>query len=304
MKTALIVDSVCSVPLAIRKKYAIFMVPINYIIDDEVFVDACDEQETQALFSSGALGRKQDVSTQAPSDETFADTIIKVVKAGYSNILIQTVNRLQGDTYKNANAGVARVKQVLGDRKIQMRVMDSRTVFAGQSLMATETIRRMLKANDDTLVRRQMDAISSNIHTFILPKDPLTALERSRERNESSVGWTQALIASKVGIHPIICNANDSSRVATKIWGFKKAASWIFQHVNNRIDVGLLSPIVVLNYAGPLDDFDDLPGYSDLQAKVKAKKLMLITSTASVAAGIYGSVGSLSVAVATPEHEF
>jgi len=304
MKTALIVDSACSLPAAIRQKYDVFFVPLDYVVDDESFVDSCEIEDNLALFESGALSRKHEVYTHAPSTERFEEAIVEAINDGYDCIIVQTVNRTQGVTYENANSAVARVKQQIGGREITLRVMDSRTVFAGQAVMATETLRRLIKTQDERIVRRQMDKISETIQTFILPKDPLVALERSRDRNENSVGWTQAMVANVVGIHPIICNSNDSSEAVAKVWGFKKAAQKIFAHIENCIDAGVTSPIISVHVVGEVSMLEDLPGYTEMVLKAKSKKLMVIPTVASVAAGVYTSVGSISVAIASTERDW
>ncbi len=304
MKTALIVDSVCSLPKSICEKYNISLLPVHYKVNGDDFEDECDEQSSLAIFETGVFGRKYDVSTTPPSPEDFEQEIIKKIKEGNKRIVIQTLNRFKGNTYGNANAGVARVKTQLEGQPITMRVMDSRTVFAGQGLMATETVRRLLKEGDENSVQCEMDLISKKIHTFILPREPLVALERSRERNENNIGWAQALIADALGIHPIVCNVNDASDVVAKIWSFNKAASALFEHVRKRIDIGLASPIITVNYCGALKELKSLPGYHELAVYAKQRKVMLIPSVASLASGIYTSVGSLSIAIATDKHEW
>lgn len=299
MKTAILVDSACSLPKPICDKYNLSYVPLKYSVDEDSFDDLCSEENALQMFSSGAFSRKHEVNTRAPSVEDFEQAIIKKIKEGNQRVVVQTLNRTQGDTYANANAGVAKVKKQLDGRAISLRVMDSRTVFAGQGLMATETIRRLLKAKNEDDVRRLMDKLSENIRTYIIPREPLIALERSRTRNENSLGWTQALVANTLGIHPIICNANDSSNAIAKKWGFKNAAESLFKHVSSCIESGLLSPIITLNYAGPLSDLNELPGYIELVQLAKKKKVMLIPSVMSIAGGVYTSVGSISMAVAT-----
>ncbi len=305
MKTAIIVDSACSLPMAIRKKYDVSFAPLSYSIDDGRFVDECNEENALAMFESGSFSRKYEVHTLPPSPEDFEKLIIKKVREGYQRIIVQTVNRTQGETYSNANTGIARAKKLLdGKANVILRVMDSRTVFGGQGLMAIETIRRLLKSKDEAAVRRQMDNVSEKIHTYILPKEPLVALERSRERNENSVGWGQALVATKLGIHPIICNANDASEAVGKVWGFKNAAQTLFKHIEKRIDESILCPIITITYCGPLAELKELPGYSELEVKAKQKKIMIVPSVGSIASGIYTSVGSISVAIATEEHDW
>ena len=303
---AVIVDSACNLPSPVLQKYKINRVPITYIVDGQLHPDPCSDQATLALFQSGKLERKHDVTTKPPSAEDFARCIIKRIKEGNNFIVVQTVNRVQGETYKNANMGASLVQKKLGDRQdVQIRVMDSRTVFAGQGLMVAETVRKMLSGQDPLKVRRELDELSHKIHTFVIPKNPLVALERSKTRNEKAVGWGQAFVANTLGIHPILCVVDDSSYVATKVFGFKNSAKQLFDHARKKIAADeLLSPFVTINFGGSLDQLKSLPGYQELEQTAKLKKIKLTPSLMSVAGGIYTSVGSISLAMATERHEW
>ncbi|MFL0809532.1 MAG: DegV family protein [Agarilytica sp.] len=299
-RIAVITDSSCSLPSKIIDKYNIQQVPLLISIDGKTISDPCKQDKNLAIFQSGRLSKKHDVSTAPPRPEDFEAAIVRAIKSGHKMIVVQTVNRTQGDTYNNANVAASSVRRKLGDRHrdITIRVMDSRTVFAGQGLMVAETIRRILKGQDPQEVRREMDVLSSNIHTFILPRKPLLALERSQKRNETSVGWAQVFIADTLGIHPILCNRNDSSYLAAKSFGFRKAAKQLFEHASIQIESGLQFPMLVLNYAGPLEELAQLPGYQELKSTAEAHKVKMMTSVMSLAGGIYTSVGSISLAMA------
>ena len=300
----LITDSTCSLPPSLLNKYHVKQTPLSISINDRKFKDPCNEKKTLALFESGRLSKKYDVSTEPPSPEAFEKMILKAVQQGNDMIVVQTVNRTQGETYNNANIAVTSVKKKLENKcKATIRVMDSRTVFAGQALMATETLRLVSSGKDSSEVKRYMDNLSEYIHTFILPKEPLLAFERARKRNMKAVGWTQAFVADTLGIHPIICNVNDTAYLAAKHFGFKKSARKLFEHACDRIDKGLYCPIVTINYAGLLSELEDLPGYEALKEKTKEKNIKLLTSMMSIAGGIYTSVGSISLAFACEHHE-
>lgn len=305
-KMAVIVDSACNLPDSVLTKYNITRVPLSYTIDGDTADDPCSDKASLSLFQSGRLARKHAVSTSPPSIEDFQRYIVAKIKEGYTTILVQTVNRVQGETYNNANAAASAVKRKLGDRQdVSIRVMDSRTVFAGQALMVAETVRQTLSKKDAVQVRRDLDTLSTKIHTFIIPKSPLVALERSKKRNEKAVGWGQAFLANTLGIHPILCVVNDSSYVAAKVRGFEKAASQLFHHVAERINGGhVLSPIITVNYGGSVDELKALPYYAELKAVADSKKMMLMPSVMSIAGGIYTSVGSLSLGIATEPHEW
>lgn len=305
-KLAVIVDSACNLPDSVLSKYKITRVPLSYTIDGDTAADPCSDKATLSLFQSGQLARKHEVSTSPPSIDDFQRYIIEKIKEGNTTILVQTVNRVQGETYNNANAAATAVKRKLGDRQdVSIRVMDSRTVFAGQGLMVAETVRQTLSKKDPVKVRRDLDTLSTKIHTFIIPKSPLVALERSKKRNEKAVGWGQAFLANTLGIHPVLCVVNDSSYVATKVRGFEKAAKQLFDHVAERVRGGhLLSPIVTVNYGGSMDELKAMPGFAELKAVADENKVMVMPTVMSIAGGIYTSVGSLSVGVATEAHEW
>lgn len=305
-RIAVITDSSCSLPAQIIEKYNVQQVPLEISIDGRRLADPCNAKQSLAIFESGRLSKKHEVTTDAPKPEDFERAIIRAIKSGNKMIVVQTVNRTQGETYNNANVAASSVRRKLGNRQknITIRVMDSRTVFAGQGLMVAETIRRILKGQDSQEVRREMDVLSSNIHTFILPREPLLALERSRKRNEKAVGWAQVFIADTLGIHPILCNRNDSSYLAAKPFGFKKAAKQLFQHASMQIESGLQFPLLSINYAGRLEDLYELPGFQELKNTAEAHKVKLMTSVMSLAGGIYTSVGSISLAMACETDEW
>ena len=304
-KTAILVDSVCTLPPKILDKYNVRRVPIGVDINGDEFLDPCDQAMSLEFFKSGQLNRKHNVSTTPPTVETFENSIQEAIAAGAEQVIVQTVNRMQGETYNQANEAVSKVQARLPEgSNVTLRVMDSRTVFSGQGLMVAETLRRMIKGQDTSTVRRQMDQLSSKIHTFVLPKSPLLALERSKKRGEKAVGWTQAFVANTIGVHPILCNVNDGSYRAAKIMGFEKAAAQLFAHARAKIIDGLLSPIVVVNYAGPLSELKALPGFAELDDVAREQRVQLVTSVMSLAGGIYTSPGSINLALMAEPHDW
>ncbi len=303
-ETAIITDTTCCLPGAMAKKYNISFVPVKYTINGAPHTDPMRDDDLVALFASGELGKKNDVETSAPTPEDFEEAIQQKLALGFKRVIVQTLNRTQGETYKNANTAVSNVKRTLQDKSVNVRVMDSRTVFAGQGLMAIETVRRLMKEKSEDIARRKMDVLSEKIHTFVIPKDLILARARSVKRGEHNISKTAAYVANTLGLHAVVCNMNDSSYKAATIRGFEKAAKALFDHARSRIAAGLYSPIIIVNYAGSLDVLRSLPGYRELEQAAKAKKIMLIPSVASIICAVYASPGSISLALATEPHEW
>ncbi|WP_086933430.1 DegV family protein [Agarilytica rhodophyticola] len=305
-KLAVITDSSCSLPSKLVEKYRIKQLPLKIIIDGKMHPDPCDASKTLALFKSGMLSKKHEVTTEPPTPEEFEQAIREAVESECKNIVIQTVNRTQGETYNNANIAASNMRRELnnGRHDFTIRVMDSRTVFAGQAVMISETIRRILAGQNANEVRRSMDHLSENIHTYILPRDPLLALKRAQKRNENAVGWGKVFIASALGIYPVLCNVNDSSYLAAKVRGFENTVEQLFNHACVQIENKLLIPLVGINYGGSMQELQELPGYQKLKEVAQKHKVQIIPSVMSIAGGIYTSVGSLSLAVACEPGEW
>lgn len=303
--TAFIVDSGCSLPQAILDKYKISVLPIRYTVDRETYIDPCNSDQTLAVYKSGLMDHKHLVNAGAPSALDFENAIIDLVKKGFDNILIQTINRSQGQTYTNANRGATSVKQRLDGRNISVSVMDSGAVYSGQGLMITETVRRAMKTNDLIQAQEQMKLLSKNIHTYILSKYPYTAHERTEgAQNEPKSTKIKTLLSSVFGVHPILCNINDTSNEVAKVLGFNNAIQQLFEHVASRIQSGLLCPIITINYAGPLEELEVMPGFAQLQDIAKEHEVMLLISIMSICGSIHNGVGTLAIAMATQEHEW
>jgi DegV family protein with EDD domain len=299
-----IIDSSCNLPASVLKKYKVRQVPLKIFIDDENFNDPCDIRHTLELLDSGRLSRKRSVDTAPPDVEDFEKFIETAIAEGSKMVVVQTISRTQGETYNNANVAASNVLRRYGNRHdISVRVMDSRTVFAGQCLMVTETIRRMLSGQDPGEVRRNMDNLSANIHTYIVAKETLLAHERSTKRNDKSVGKAQVLFAAALGIHPVICKINDSSFVNAKPRGYERAVREMFIHARNKIREGLQSPLVAVSFVGPLEQLKTLPGYAELKEEAERHDIQLMPYVESLTAGIYVGAGAVSVALVTEPHE-
>lgn len=306
-KAAVVVDSVCTLPPQFLNDFHIVRVPIQIQIDGDIFPDPCDDLRCLELFQADTLGRKRRITTDAPTQAAFEQTLHELIDAGFQSIWVQTVNRQQSATYDRASAAVARVSgQLPVANGVSIHLMDSRAVMSGQALLATESIRRLQSGEDPSRIQRTLEQLATQVHTFVLSRDPMIAADRRRTRGERMVQWSRALIAKALGIHPILCLAGDRSYQVARIKGFDNAVAGLFRYIQACIESGQLSsPVITVHYAGSLTALRALPGYVALEQAAKTRKCQWIPSVASLAGGIYASAGSLMVSVSghVPEWE-
>lgn len=303
-KTAFIVDSVCTLPTKLQKKYDITILPIQYSIDEQSFEDPCNEDEALAIFESGVFGAKHEVNTLPPSPNDFEQAIISAIKAGNSRVVVQTLGRWESDTFENAQVGATQVREQLDGREIDIQIWDSSSLLTGQGVVITETVARFLKGQSSAQVAKYLEKLSGSLGTYLLPKEPDILLDRMPRRDEVNIGKAKALIAKTLKICPIVCHQTSSTKAVAKVMGFNKAAEKLFAHVQACVNSGLSTPILSVAYAGPLSELEAIESYQELKRLCKQNSVMLLPSVMSIAGAIYSSAGSLAVSFACSDHSW
>ena len=297
--TTLIVDSACDLPKSLIEKSNIKLLPATINFDQKSIQDYRVPEQTIHLYESGALD-KAHIGETAP---TSTSDIIKIIETtileGESDIVIQTVNRVRSPTYENAVEAVAIISKKHADKKLNIRVQDSRTIFSGQGVLAAHTIALLNKGVNGTKLRRTIDLLSSKVHAYQVPKDVYYLRERARKKGDNSISWLGAVIGRAAGICPIVLALDDQTFPVEKIRGFENAVQCLFTHTITKVKEGLLSPFIVVSYAGNPKDLEEFQGFRTLQESAKQKRYQVIMTTMSLSGGINLGPGTLSVAFAT-----
>ncbi len=302
--TTLIVDSACDLPKSLIDKSKMKLLPATINYDQHSIQDYRITEQTIQLYESGALD-KAHLGETAP---TTTNDIFKIIEAtileGEDDIVIQTVNRVRSPTYENAVEAVTVISKKYSNKKLNIRVQDSRTIFTGQGVLAAHTIALMNKGVNGTKLRRTIDLLSSKVHAYQVPKDVYYLRERARKKGDNSISWLGAVIGRAIGISPIVLALDDQTFPVEKIRGFDNAVQTLFTHTVNKIKEGLLSPFIVVSYAGNPKDLEAFEGLQTLRAAAKAKRYQVVVTTMSLSGGINLGPGTVSVAFATEPYQW
>ncbi len=301
MSTCLIVDAACDLPESILSKYKVKVIPVGIKVGDSVIYDKKDTQQMETFYVTKALERGEDVDTCVPEDELINNVYSAVEQQGYDYGLGQIITRRRSKTFEAVD-GVAKARH--DTTKTSYGVIDSKTLFAGQGALAAYSLALMNKGVSGTKLRRATEAMSKNVSAFCVIRDPAYLRERARRKGDNTTGAFTALLGKALNICPIAMFEDGESYVVAKKSGFAKSVNLLCANLIPQIEKQLLSPFVVISYAGNVSEIENFDGVKKLKAVVEAKKGKVLPCVMSLAGGVNLGPGSLAVGACLNKFDF
>ncbi|MFE8072327.1 DegV family protein [Marinobacteraceae bacterium S3BR75-40.1] len=312
MRVGLIVDSACDLPYSFTRDNGIFILPVTARIDGQTFVDDHDPGKTRSFYRSGLLEKGHEAETEAFSVDQIYELFMKDIVPQYDVAFCETVTRSRSLIYDNASNAMQRVmadyrpvrrKHNLNEF-FSMRVVDSRSIFAGQGLLAAQTLNLIKQGLSKNVLRQQVDDFTNSIYNCVIPRDLYYIRARARRRGDKSVSSVAAFLGKTVNLTPMIWAQGPDGHPVVKALSFEKAAERMIDYAVNRIDAGLLSPYVSLSYGVPEEEMESLPGLDRLRAACERNGVELLMSQMGITSSIYVGPGSVCLALAAEPHEY
>lgn len=312
MRIGLTVDSACDLPWSFIKENNIFVLPIAIRVGDKLVEDTRDPELTQQFYESGVLDKGHDVETLPYSTDQIRELFLDKVVVDYDFAFIQTVTRTRSPLNANAQEAMQQIMAEYRQRRqdagvsgpFSMRVVDSKTMFAGQGVLAAETIRLIKQGVAKGELRQRVENLAANTYGYAVAPDVYYLRERSRKKGDNSVGFIGAMLGRALDIVPIIKFHQGESDPVAKVRGFEAGVQQLFSYTERRIAHGLLAPYVCISYAGDENVIQQLPGYDHLAAVAEEHGVELLTCTMGTTGAVNIGPGALSLAFITEPHEY
>lgn len=304
MSTAIIVDAACDLPFEFYRQNSIFVLPIGIVFGDRKFFDERDPEAARSFFEDYSHFRARDVFSLPPSIDIIRKFITRHIAGQFEQALIMCTSGKRSHLYKYAAEGSKRAIAELGKLKNNtvrlrsLRVMDTRTVFGGQALLAYEALQLVSLVGDisNQDLYDVVRGLSRRVHVLTVPDDLYYLRARASLRGERTVGgWTYG-VGKSVDMRPILHVNQDEVRREGWGKGFLEAVEKLFVIVREAIDTGLVINAVMISYAGNPREIMTMQGYRNLHEYAEQHGVKVYLTIMSVAAGINVGPGSLSVA--------
>jgi len=186
-----VADSACDLPAHLVEQYGIRIVPLDVRLgewgpDEMRLIEPAEFWRRCAM--TNALPE-----TSAPSPGAFAASFVQAAHDGCSAVVCLTLSSALSATYQAACTGADEVRG-----RIDVRVVDTRSVSLGEALIALEAVRVAGRTNDPGLAEAAARAVVPNTHVFCA----FDTMENVRKGGR--IGAAKALLGSLLSIKPII----------------------------------------------------------------------------------------------------
>jgi len=312
MSIVLIVDAACDLPKDFLDKRGIHLLPISIKVDDQIYIDDKDSHRLQAFYRQKLLTLKHEAESFPFSSAEIHQLMMHDIVPNYDFGLIQTVSQKRSAIHANCIEAQGLVQKSCrqsranGENKriFSMRVMNSGTLFTGQGVLAAFTSDLIAAQKSKHDILRLAEAFKRKIYGFVIPPDVAYIRERARKRGETSLSALGAFVAKSLAIKPIIQAKNDATKPIAKVRGFDNAVNRLFAYGIERIELGLLSPYVVVSIAGDEAGLNDFEGFLELKAVAKLHQVEIISCVMGLTSGLNVGPGAVSLALAAEDHSF
>lgn len=201
-----VTDSAADIPEKLVVKHGIAVVPLDVRLgqwgpDEMRSIDPREFWRRCAITNTLP-------ETSAPSPGAFAESFSKAADEGCAGVVCLTLSADLSSTYQAACAGAEEVRE-----KIEVRVVDTRTVTLGQAMVVLEAAEVAGATGDLAATEAAARLVVPRIRVF----GALDTLDNARKGGR--IGAAKALMGSLLSIKPIIeiaGGAHDESRQRTR----------------------------------------------------------------------------------------
>ena len=250
-----VTDSAADLPAGLTKEHDVRIVPLDVRLGQW-------GPEEMRLIEPSEFWRRCAMTdalpeTSAPSPGAFAESFVQAAEDGCDGVICLTLSSELSSTYQAACAGAEEVRE-----RIEVRVVDTRTVTLGQAMVVLEAAQVGAATNDIDAAETAARAVVPNIRVF----GALDTMDNVRKGGR--IGAAKALMGSLLSIKPIV-EIRDG--VAVEESKQRTRAGSLDYLVNKLKNAGPLAGLAVAHAAAP-----DLETFLDRLEEIYPREEILV----------------------------
>lgn len=309
MRIGIVTDATCDLPADFIAQHDIEILPVTVRLGDQVFVDERDFNSSMSFYEGGWGDKFHDAETAPFTVEEIHDVFLQKLVKKFDYVFCVTVWKDRSKIYENAMKASFAIlrdyRKVRAEDDIKgpfaMRVIDSNTLGPGIGLVVAEITKLIEEGVAHDAIRRQVDTIVKNTAALLAISDLSVVRARATKRGEKSMGLGTFVLASALGIKPILRRYHDVNEPIERVRGDEKAAERLFEIACEQIFHRITSSYVVVAYGGNPKDIEHFKGYKKLKDICSARGVQLLTSVSSMSLSVNIGQGGMAVAWGTDE---
>ncbi len=309
MQIGLVVDSACDLPLSFLREHNVEIMPITLRFGDDRYVDKRDPEATTQFYEQLIPEQGLRAETEPFSINEIRDLFLDRLVTRFDRVLVVAIASSRSEIFNNATrasfailSGYRKRREAAGiEGNFMLRVLDSGQLFTGEGVLVWELLRWLQSQSDPHFdaLQRYAEEFKKNVYAYAIPQDLFYLRARARQRGDRSVGWLQFQMGSMLDIKPIVEAHDGDTHPIGKVRHFETAVDQVMTRAIERIESKrLLSPVIVMSYAGSVSEIRKFPMYQRLKVRAAEASVTLLESPMSTTAGIYLGPGAFALGYA------
>lgn len=313
MRIGIVICSSADLPLSFIKKHELNIMPITLKFGDETFKDVRDPTDTKNFYEHYLANRDTHGVTEPFSVEQIRDWFLDELVIKYDRVLVLSLMGTRSPVFQNATkASFAILKGYREARRkagisgsFSLRVVDARTLFTGEAVIAYEALRLLKKENVSFAdLRIKIEELLTYTHGYLVPNDLYYLRNVARKKGDNSLPLVKYALAKSLDIKPIMSANQGETFPFDKARGFDAAIEKLFDHARTQVDKGLRAPIVCMSYAGDPSEFQKRADYKTFVDYLDKRAVNHTMAVMSTTAGVNLGPGSFSLGFASLDNDF
>jgi fatty acid-binding protein DegV len=301
----------CDLPSDFIRDNNVVVLPITVTLGSAQFVDIRDGEATQDFYRQH-LANAGDAETAPLPVEDIKRLFLERLVIEYDYVFCLCLASSRSPVFEHAQqASLAILNEYKPYRAraglnspFAVRVVDTQSLFVAQGVLAYEVV-RMIKAGDGPLkIRDRIDGLIPQTYGYMLPKSLYHIRARASKKGDKSVGWFKYAIAGALDIKPLIRSYRNDTGPVANLRHHDDGTQRLFEFGIRRIQQGLLTGAIGIDYAGELSDLPNLPGYAEFREAADKAGIEVFESFVSITGAINVGEGSIGMAFCAADHDF
>jgi DegV family protein with EDD domain len=310
MRIGVAIDAACDVPQEFLERNGIAVMPITVKVDGQSFKDNRDPVEIQRFRDQKMGSRSHSAETEPSSVEDVQNLFLDRMVRDFDCVVCLTIMATRSPIHDNViKASFAILKNYRPIREAAgvtgpflMRVVDTRTIFAGPGPVIAETVRMIQTGKSPAEVRERAAHVADCSYGYMLPRDLNYLRSRARSKGDRSVSLVSSMLGTALDIKPILRAHRGETGPVGKVRGFEHGAQTLFEYASKRVQAGLLVPSLSISYGGDLDDMRNLPGYHALTRICGDAGVEMLEAPMSITGMVNVGEGAMTLGLASEDH--
>jgi fatty acid-binding protein DegV len=306
-RAVLSVDAACDLPRQILNDNAVVVLPMRVLGPKHDALDTRADFDTERFvngpltemgdrFSVRALGTRETQRFLLGKIEANRDDVFQLTSSAASTPVFSTC----AHAATSLMALHQRARQNTGYRtKFRMWVLDTRTMFAGEGVMAYAAINQMKNGASSARVIEHLQSVRRATHTVVMPTNGRNPNEDMEDFHDTPglTRWWQKWRGKHRDAHLLLTRGGRTHTLGTRR-NHREAIDLAMRIAHQAFDSDLIVPVINLSYAGDPLEIEKRHDFQYLRERAQLKKVAVLLSPMSVVGASNMGAGSLSLGFA------